>query len=82
MAAAGEGPTIELFRPDGTRFESASVSIGSTARIDGVLDQTGTWTILVSETANDNTASYTIALERVAPPSPSAAPGTPPESAR
>ncbi len=64
----GGHPCVELFRPDGTRLGSHCPYNSSSARIDAALDQTGPYTILVSEWANDQTMGYGLALQCVSGP--------------
>jgi hypothetical protein len=63
------GPAFfEVFGPDGTEV------CGGFGPADCRLTQTGTHTILVSEFANDGTVDYSLALERISPPSVAARP--------
>ena len=69
-------PCLELFNPQGARIAGrvCQFSAFSTNRIDATLVATGTFSILVSEDGNDQTIDYSLTLERLAPPSPTASP--------
>ncbi|MHC4489590.1 MAG: hypothetical protein ACYSW7_10520 [Planctomycetota bacterium] len=54
-------PCIELFAPDGTLIGSDCSSFG--ARIDAMLDQEGTHTILITEQLNNDTVDYELTLQ-------------------
>ena len=60
-------PCVELFDPAGAPVGSHCLAQG--ARFGATLAQTGVYSILVSEFANDNPMDYTLVVERVAPPS-------------
>jgi hypothetical protein len=72
LAGTGSNPgaAVELLRPNGTVV--ASTFAGGTAGLDRALDQTGTFTIRVTELLNDEVMVYAIQLDRLSPPSPSA----------
>jgi hypothetical protein len=50
--------SVELFRPDGTL--AASAANNTTAIIDTALDQTGVFTLRVTEVANDSVMTYNV----------------------
>jgi hypothetical protein len=58
-------PCIELFGPTGARLSSAC-SIGRN-RIDFLLTQAGTYTVLVADDNNTEIGTYFLALERISP---------------
>ena len=73
QATRGTGfnnPCMEIFRPDGSTM--AEECGDPFARVDAMLDQSGTHTILVRSSLS--TLSYTLTLESVFPPSPPAVP--------
>ena len=55
-------PCLEVFRPDG--FLLSSQCEFNNPRLDLTLDKEGTYTVLVSDDNDDETMSYTLALER------------------
>lgn len=63
-------PCVELIAPNNASTVECNLSTNN--RIDTILDQTGTFSLLVSDWNNDNTGDYTISLERVNPVSPDA----------
>jgi len=65
----GGTPCLDLFNPDASQV-GAQVCNATAARIDTVLTQTGTYSMTVSEQANNATMDYTLALESVTPRSP------------
>jgi len=67
---AGGQPCVELFGPTGGRV--GDPSCGSRGLIDAILPASGLFTLRVTEYANDESVSYGLTLERVAPPSPAA----------
>jgi hypothetical protein len=61
-------PCIELFTPTGTRI-GLGCGFSASNRIDATLpNESGTYSIRVSDTAVNGTGTYTLALGRVAPP--------------
>ncbi len=68
---SGGTPCLDLFGPTGDPIDSAC---GADARIDATLTETGSHTMLISESGGSSTADYALALERVAPPSAGATP--------
>ena len=58
-------PCIELFGPSGARLSSACTF--GTNRIDFLLTQADTYTVLVGDEARTVTGTYNLALERVSP---------------
>jgi hypothetical protein len=67
-------PCIELYNPDGTIAGQGCTWPAYTNRIDVILTQTGSHTILLKDDENDNTGTYALSLERVVPPSPTSLP--------
>jgi hypothetical protein len=60
-------PCIELFAPGGGSTRQCTNAFAN--RIDATLTQTGTYTVLATDWFGTSTGDYTVALERVAPPS-------------
>jgi hypothetical protein len=65
-----EGVTVELIGPSGTTLASSSNFLAATIQL--ALPQSGVFLIRVAESGNDQTTSYTVVLDRLAPPSPTA----------
>jgi hypothetical protein len=65
-------PCAELRGPDGSLIEEGCG--GFAARLEATLGQAGGHSIVVSESNDDETMAYAVALERVSPPSSSATP--------
>ena len=76
-------PCIELFGPDEIKIGVETChEVAARKVVD--LDQSGQFTIRVTEWGNDQTMNYVLVLERILPPSPSAMPisaGIPKEGA-
>ena len=64
-------PCIQLFGPNGLPVGNAcnNTFFPNSQRLDISLQQTGVHTIIVSDAGNDNSGTYTLALERLFPPS-------------
>ena len=62
---SGTLPCIELIAPDNSRIEACENSFHN--RIDTVLDQTGTYSIIVSSWSSTGTGNYTVGLDCVLP---------------
>jgi hypothetical protein len=61
-------PCVELFGPDGSRVARGCGGYsGGFPRIDATLEESGTYTVVVSEYRNDAEMDYTLVLDRVAP---------------
>ena len=58
-------PCIELIAPDNSRIEACDISLYN--RIDTVLDQTGIYSIIVSDRFGSGTGDYMVGLDRVLP---------------
>jgi hypothetical protein len=58
-------PCLKLVAPDGTDLEACENSF--TNRIDTTLDQTGIYTILISDVFGTGTGEYAVALESIIP---------------
>jgi uncharacterized membrane protein YgcG len=58
-------PCVELTAPDNSTIVECDLSADH--RIDTVLDQTGTFSLLVSDWNSDDAGDYTISLERINP---------------
>jgi hypothetical protein len=71
-ATGGVRPCVELIAPDNSRLRACENAF--TNRIDAALTQDGTYAILLSDRSSFFTGAYTLALERVRPPSPGARP--------
>jgi hypothetical protein len=68
QATYGNGstrPCIELIAPDNSRIEACDNSFRN--RIDTVLDQTGTYSIIVNDRFGTGTGDYTVGVDRVLP---------------
>src|SRR2546422_7907214 len=62
-------PCLELIAPEGSR--SVARNFSNPNRLAATLTQAATYSILIYDMAADGTGTYTLALERVSPPSPS-----------
>jgi hypothetical protein len=69
MPGVGES-SLELFDPDGILVDSATGL--TTARVRVTLPKTGSHAVVIKEASDDETDAYTLALERIAPPTPGA----------
>jgi len=73
--SGGVSPCLQLIRPSGgAPFASSCTLAGSAFTVAGVLDETGLWTIAVSDGGNNNIGPYTLVLDRLSPASPAAEP--------
>jgi hypothetical protein len=72
LAGSGQNPScfVDLVRPDGTIAGSVQGSV--TCEIHTILTQSGLFTARVSELGNNSLMTYSIELDRLAPPSPAA----------
>lgn len=61
-------PEFEVYRPDGTEICGAS-TVDNMARVDCVLDHTGTFTLLVNDRNFDDLGSYEVYTQRLNNPS-------------